>query len=74
MLTIISKTCPFCSKQAQVTVEKERFIQWKRAGDDDPMRFVQNSFPDLTIEQREMLISGTHPECWDKFMGEEDAR
>jgi len=25
----------------------------------------------MSPEDRELLISGTHPACWDKMMGEE---
>ena len=36
-------------------------------------KLAQESFPDLSNEQREQLITGTHPECWDKlFDGEEE--
>ena len=28
-------------------------------------------FPTLSLDQRELLISGTHPECWDALMGED---
>jgi hypothetical protein len=34
---------------------------------------IQDAFPDLDLESREQLISGTHSECWDKMMkGDED--
>ena len=34
---------------------------------------IQIAFPDLTADQREILISGICPECWDKiFPPEED--
>jgi len=32
--------------------------------------FVQNVFPEMSPEDRELLISGTHPACWDRYMGE----
>lgn len=28
---------------------------------------VQDAFPDTPIEQRDMLILGTHPDCWKKM-------
>ena len=32
---------------------------------------VAECFPTLSLDQRELLISGTHPECWDALMGED---
>lgn len=32
---------------------------------------IDVAFPTLTPAQRELLISGTHPECWDALMGPE---
>lgn len=31
---------------------------------------IQDNFPYLSREQREILISGIHPECWDKLFKE----
>ena len=34
---------------------------------------IERAFPSLTLEQREILISGTHPECWaELFAGVEE--
>jgi hypothetical protein len=34
---------------------------------------IQDVFPDMSVNDREMLITGTHPACWDKlFPGEEE--
>lgn len=35
-------------------------------------KLIQNSFPQLTPEQREFLISGTTQEEWDELFKEED--
>jgi len=28
---------------------------------------MQEAFPNLSLEMREQLISGTHPDCWNKI-------
>ena len=28
---------------------------------------AQSAFPDMSIELREQIISGTHPKCWDEM-------
>lgn len=30
---------------------------------------AQDAFPELSIPLREQIISGTHPECWEKTFG-----
>lgn len=30
-------------------------------------RNIQHIFPELSVDIREQMISGTHPECWDKL-------
>ena len=33
---------------------------------------IQHAFPEMPMETRELLISGTHPECWDSLYKDED--
>jgi len=33
---------------------------------------IQKVFPDMSAGDREVLISGTHPACWNKLFGEEE--
>jgi hypothetical protein len=34
---------------------------------------IQDALPELDADQRELLVSGIHPECWAKMFGDEDA-
>jgi len=34
--------------------------------------FIQDAFPMWDRDRREMLITGTHPACWDKMFADED--
>jgi hypothetical protein len=34
--------------------------------------YAQDAFPYLTAEQREIIISGTHPECWNELFGKDE--
>lgn len=60
---VILTTCPFCGEDHEVTVEFEDFLFWK-AG-----KLAQDAFPYLSADEREMLISGICPTCWDKMFG-----
>jgi hypothetical protein len=31
---------------------------------------IQSVFPDMSLADREIMISGTHPECWNKLFAE----
>jgi hypothetical protein len=33
---------------------------------------VAQAFPTLSLDQRELLITGTHPQCWDALFADED--
>ena len=64
-VTIIT-TCPFCGRANEVAVNEEDYWDW------DDGALVQNAFPYLSADEREMLISGICPKCWDKMFEEEE--
>ena len=66
MLTpmIIETTCPFCGKTHEVTVDAIDYLAWE-VGD----VLAQNAFPYLSADEREMLISGICPDCWERTFG-----
>ena len=33
---------------------------------------IQRAFPEMPKERRELLISGTHSDCWDRLFAEEE--
>ena len=58
---IVRKNCLICGKDAETEVDDEKFRKW-RAGE-----HVQNVWPEMPADQREMLMTGTHPICWKKM-------
>lgn len=60
------KTCIHCGKPAEVEVPLDAA---KRILDGE---FIQTAWPQATPDQREMVISGTHPACWDAMFADED--
>lgn len=62
---VISR-CMLCGELSGVIVDAEGYDKWV-AGE-----FVQDAFPRMPAEDREVLISGTHDECWDNMMGDDD--
>lgn len=67
--TTVDVTCPPCRKcgnSGTLTVPASAHKSWV-AG-----THAQYAFPRLTADEREMLISGTHPACWDAMMGPDE--
>jgi hypothetical protein len=62
----VTKKCPGCFQAVTIEVDKDNYFRWKGG------ELIQRAFPELTPDQRELLISGTHPECWDKMFADED--
>lgn len=65
MITIIT-ICPICGKETEITVNFEDYLNWQSG-----MHAIY-AFPYLSADQREMLISGVCPSCWDSMYPEED--
>lgn len=57
-ITLVT-TCPCCGRINEIEVNAMDYLRWR-----DGM-LAQNAFPYLTAEEREMLISGICPTCWD---------
>lgn len=56
-------TCPFCEEDHIVTVPLDGYSKWL-CGEK-----IQNAMPEVPAEDREMLISGICPSCWEKAFG-----
>lgn len=61
---IRTKPCIVCGLQTQIEFTDKEWLgyqQWKSG------THIQHAFPRWTPEQRELLITGTHPACWDEM-------
>ena len=64
-VTIIT-ACPFCGHANEIEVNEADYWDWQDG------ELVQNAFPYLSADEREMLISGICPTCWEKTFGGEE--
>jgi hypothetical protein len=55
--------CPFCGKGNFVEVNEDDYDDWCDG------TLAQVAFPYLSANEREALISGICPTCWDKMFG-----
>ena len=64
--TCIVTSCPFCGHANEVEVNDADYWDWQDG------TLVQDAFPYLNAGEREMLISGICPTCWDSMFGMDD--
>jgi hypothetical protein len=64
LITVTCPPCMVCNRRSHLRVPVSGFI--KRMDGEA----TQVAFPHMPADQREMLISGTHPVCWDMMMAE----
>ena len=64
-VTVVT-TCPFCGCANFIEVNEEDYLDWQDG------KLVQDAFPYLSADEREMLISGICPTCWDGMFGGEE--
>lgn len=62
----VQRVCPKCGKLQTVKVEQSQYYDYM-AG-----KNIQRAFPDLSADEREILMSGICPECWDKIFPKDD--
>lgn len=55
-------TCTGCKQVTYLVVNQSDYNKWHDGA------LIQNAMPYLNADQREMLISGTCPKCWDEMV------
>lgn len=55
--------CLVCGFHGQVEVPMKGFLIRQLGG------LIQEAYPDMDKALREQMISGTHPQCWEKVYG-----
>jgi hypothetical protein len=63
---IVITSCPFCGHANEIAVNEADYWDWQDGA------LIQNAFPYLSAEEREMLISGACPACWDAMFSDEE--
>ena len=60
----VYKTCIFCGKCVEISVPREGYEQWEAGA------LIQNAMPELTSDEREILISSVCGPCFDNTVGD----
>jgi hypothetical protein len=56
---ILNNTCIHCGEDNQITLDAVALANWRNR------ELIQNVFPNLNYNQRELIQTGIHPECFD---------
>lgn len=59
----VATTCPMCGDTAILSLSEAGYKAWQNGA------VIQRALPDLDADDRERLISGICPICWDKMFG-----
>ncbi len=62
----VTKACIQCGLASEVELDAAKVARYE-AGE-----HVQAVWPDMPADQREMLITGTHPACWDQLFSDDE--
>ena len=65
-IVVKTKTCTVCGEYEVWSLNRQAVESWQGG------EYIQNAFPDMSAEDRELLISGTHPACWNKLFPEDE--
>jgi hypothetical protein len=66
-MLVKTKPCTVCGQYEVWNLDRQAVTSWQEGEN------IQNAFPDMNAGDREILISGTHPACWDKLFPEEES-
>jgi hypothetical protein len=63
----VKKHCSWCGETVHIDMSIDQYNAYA-----NKTSYVQDIFPHVSKENREMLISGTHPHCWNEMFAELD--
>ena len=61
IMKIINKQCMVCKQNVEIKVKAEDFQSWQKG------TLIQNAFPYLSTDEREILISNICGTCFDRL-------
>ena len=67
-VTVETPVCPACGQTTTLQIDEEGYRRWALEG-----WLIQKALPMLDTDTRELLLSGYHPDCWDKTFGDLEA-
>ena len=66
MTAVVAVPCRMCQETTDLKVNFQGFVNWKSG------ELIQEALPELSCDERELLISGTCGTCFDELFPSED--
>ena len=66
MTTVVAVPCRLCQETTDLKVNFQGFVNWKSG------ELIQDALPELSCDERELLISGTCGTCFEELFPSED--
>ncbi len=63
---VVTNPCISCGAVSHVQVDEDKYNEWQNG------KSIQDVWPDKDTNWRELLITGTHGDCWDKMFGPDE--
>jgi hypothetical protein len=64
-ITVTTPPCMLCGQRSEMSVDVNAYRYWSQGE-----LLIQDAFPNLSVENRELLKTGTHPSCWDSMFSD----
>lgn len=58
---VVTKACWFCGQKSYVILLDSQLTRWSNG------ELIQDAFPNLTPEERDLILLGIHPKCSEDF-------
>lgn len=65
-MRVVCPQCPVCLKSSIVEVDGGAYSRWKLLG-----ARIKEAFPEMSVDEREVLMTGIHPDCWKEMFPKE---
>ena len=60
----VETQCPICGETKALYVPLDGYLKWEQG------TLIQDAMPTLSANDRERLITGICPDCWDNVLGD----
>lgn len=59
--------CSQCQEVITLSITEQQYLDWKKSNQN-----IQDYFPNVSADERELLISGVCGKCFDKMFAEDE--
>ena len=65
-IVTLNRPCIMCATNQVIKMTAKQFVEWQEG------KLLQDACPDMSVDDREILISSICPTCWRKQFEEEN--